>query len=358
MDSIQKTLLPKVQYTTELAVNLPESAQFPQRLYSFLDKARNDENNPLTIHALRVILILISIVKKDQVFSSGQLELFDEDWYSTEKSTNDQVQFFLKLKDLIPKGSKNYDYAKDGLKFLLKFVTEEKLIIKGREVELHSSVISNLVFNDGDKGAKFYMHQYWYRIFIDISKGYNKISTSSIFNISSLHAYLFYLFLTTLRRSRQDAGSCEMLMETINEKFNTNYKYWSKIKEKILEPIKTALDANSELSFNYGWPVVGNKIQIVAYETSKIAPVLKTETDYRIDKAVRYKKNKHSLNKIQTAFLTNFYKKYSYDTLTAAISRKQELQKLKGDDYINTIHKYLTDYIEKRDSSKKLTGSV
>lgn len=348
MDSIKSSLLPKVQYSTELASNLPESAQFPQRLYSFLEKARNDENNPLTIHALRVILVLISIVKKDQVFSSQQLDLFDEDWYSTEKATNDQVQFFLKLKDLVPKGSKNYDYAKDGLKFLLKFVTEEKLIIKGKEVELHSSVISNLVFNDGEKGAKFYMHQYWYRIFIDISKGYNKIATNSIFNISSLHAYLFYLFLTTLRRSKQDPGSCAMLMETINEKFHTNYKYWSKIREKILDPVKTTLDANSELSFNYDWPIEGNKIIIVAYETKKIAPELKSEFDYRIDKTVRYRKSKHSLNDIQTAQLTGLFKKYSYDTITAAIKRKQVLQELKGDVFLEKLHELLTLYIEKK----------
>lgn len=348
MDNIKSSLLPKVQYTTELATNLPESAQFPQRLYSFLEKARNDENNPLTIHALRVILVLISIVKKDQIFSSQQLDLFDEDWYSTDKATNDQVQFFLKLKDLVPKGSKNYDYAKDGLKFLLKFVTSEKIVINGKDIELHSSVISNLVFNDGDKGAKFYMHQYWYRIFIDISKGYNRISTNSIFSISSLHAYLFYLFLTTLRRSKQDAGSCEMRMDTINEKFNTNYKYWSKIKEKILEPVKTALDANSELSFNYSWPVEGNKITIVAYETAKIAPQLKSDVDYRIDKAVRYKKTKHSLSDIQVGQLTGIYKKYSYETLTAAISRKKELQKLKGENYLNKLHEILTEYIENK----------
>ncbi|MEO6102467.1 MAG: hypothetical protein ABIP44_02375, partial [Pseudoxanthomonas sp.] len=356
MDNIKSSLMPKVQYTTELATNLPESAQFPQRLYSFLEKARSDDNNPLTIHALRVILVLISIVKKDQVFSTTQLDLFDEDWYSTEKSTNDQVQFFLKLKDLVPKGSKNYDYAKDGLKFLLKFVTEEKLMIKGKEVELHSSVISNLVFNDGDKGAKFYMHQYWYRIFIDISKGYNRIATNSIFNISSLHAYLFYLFLTTLRRSKQDAGSCEMRMDTINEKFNTNYKYWSKIKEKILEPVKTALDANSELSFNYSWPIEGDKVTIVAYETKKIAPELKSDIDYRIDKAVRYKKTKHGLNEIQVGQLTGIYKKYSYETVSTAIKRKQELQKLKGEVYLKKLQVILYAYIEKKHENKELAS--
>ncbi|MBZ4037831.1 RepB family plasmid replication initiator protein [Flavobacterium sp. 17A] len=355
MENIKSSLLPKVQYTTELATNLPDSAQFPQRLYSFLEKARNDDNNPLTIHALRVILVLISIVKKDQVFSTQQLDLFDEDWYATDKASHDQVQFFLKLKDLIPQGSKNYDYAKEGLKFLLKFVTEEKLIIKGKEVELHSSVISNLVFNDGDKGAKFYMHQYWYRIFIDISKGYNRIATNSIFNISSLHAYLFYLFLTTLRRSKQDAGSCEMRMDTINERFNTNYKYWSKIKEKILDPVKTSLDANSELSFNYSWPVEGNKITIVAYETAKIAPELKSDIDYRIDKAVRYKKSKHSLNDIQVGQLTGIYKKYSYDTVTAAISRKKELQNLKSDTYLKKLQEILYGYIEHKHKKQLAT---
>ena len=99
-----------------------------------------------------------------------------------------------------------------------------------------------------------------------------------------------------------------------------------------------------------------SKVTIVAYETKKIAPELKSDIDYRIDKAVRYKKTKHSLNEIQVGQLTGIYKKYSYETVSTAIKRKQELQKLKGEVYLKKLQEILYAYIEKKHENKKLTS--
>lgn len=351
---------PKVSYSIKEAVKLPAIAHFPKPLESYLDKAWNNEivypnNIMFDVHSFRILLILVGMVKAKQIQKATQLNLFDNDWFSTIKESNNQVQFNFKIKNLVPPNSRNYKEAKNGLSFLVQFVTKQNFLINDKQVTFESSLINNLIYNDGEKGVKFDMHNYWYRILLNISNGYNQFPTESIFKIS-FSAYYFYFFLLTLvHRDKATglriAGSTQLKMETINQKYKTNYKYWSKIREKILDPIKIVLDKYSDLSFNYN--IEGNKCNIVSYFTASSVPQIMTDSDYRIVKAIGYKRKKHTLDEIEVAFLSNFYKKYGYDTVTAAISRKEILKNLKGRQYLEELHGLLKIYLDKRDGIMK-----
>lgn len=350
----------KVTYSKVEAIKLPTIANFPKPLESYLEKAWNNEivyQNKIMfdIHSFRILLILIGMVKDKQLQKSTQLNLFDTEWFSTIKESNNQVQFNFKIKNLVPPNSRNYKEAKNGLSFLVQFVTKQDFLINDKNVSFESSLINNLIYNDGEKGVKFDMHNYWYRILLNTTNGYNQFPTKNIFKIS-FTAYYFYFFLLKLvYRDKETglriAGATQMKMETINQKFKTNYKFWSKIKEKILDPIKLILDKYSDLSFNYN--IEGNKCNIISYFTASSVPHIMTDSDYRIVKAVGYKRKKHTLDEIDVAFLSNFYKKYGYDTVTAAISRKEILKNLKGRKYLEELHGLLKIYLDKRDEILK-----
>ena len=340
---------PKVLYNTK-GETPPSVTNFPHQFYNFIEKAMKNKNeeHPFTIHAFRVLLIILSVVKKDQLIKSSQLELFDNDWHNTNKGTNDQVQFFFKLKDLIPKGSKNYHHAKDGLSFYVNFVLKENFVINGNKVSLEGSIINNLVYNEGqNKGVKFYMHSYWYKEFLDISRYYNKIATETIFTISTLQSYFFYLFLLKLEK-KDDPGFIDLKLETLNEKFMTNYKHWSKAEDCFLKPIKSMLDRNAERSFNYTIGV--NSVRIIAYLTSKIAPNQLSDEEYKVQKTMRYKRLKYKLNDMQANTLSVLYKTYSYGIVHMATSRKKHLKDLKGQEYILAVHALISNYVKIKDS--------
>ena len=222
--------------------SLPEVSRIPNILNNYL---LGNKDKKLSIHSLRIILVILSSIKDKQLRDDAQLSLFDKYWFDTDKSTTYTTQFNFYLKDFLPKNSENYDCVKEGLKSLVSYTVEQKFIEKNNEVTVIGGLISNLVYNKGKKGVKFEMNAYWYKVFVDLSKNYNKFLSSVIFNISSSNALLFYLFLKTLKEGTT------MKMETLNDKLQTNYKEWWKIKQKILDPIRNELNKNADLSFNY-----------------------------------------------------------------------------------------------------------
>jgi len=316
--------------------SLPEVSRIPNILNNYL---LGNKDKKLSIHSLRIILVILSSIKDKQIREDNQLSLFDNDWFDTDKNTTYTTQFNFYLKDFLPNNSKNYDIVREGLNSLVHYIVKENFIgQKGNKVTVVGGLISNLVYNEGKKGVKFEMNAYWYKVFVDLSKNYNKFLSSIIFNISSSNALLFYLFLKTLKEGTT------MKMETLNEKLQTNYGNWSKIKEKLLDPIRSELNKNADLSFNY--EIKDNKANIVVYDTINAVPALQKQDEYLIKKAVHYKKVKYDLNEIEVALLESLYKKYGYDFVYKVTSRKKDLVKLRGRAYLDKFHSYIQNNVK------------
>lgn len=316
--------------------SLPEVARIPNILNNYL---LGNKDKKLSIHALRIILVILTSIKDKQLRDDYQLSLFDKDWFDTDKKTTYTTQFNFYLKDFLSNNSKNYDYVREGLKSLALYNIEQKFIgEKGNKITVVGGLISNLIYNEGKKGVKFEMNAYWYKVFVDLSKNYNKFLSSIIFNISSSNALLFYLFLKTLKEGTT------MKMDTLNEKFQSNYINWSKIKQKILDPIRNELNKNADISFNY--EIKDNKANIVVYDTINAVPALQKEDNYLIKKAVHYKKVKYDLSGIELGILESLYKKYGYDFVYKVTSRKKDLVKLRGREYVDKFHSYIRDNVK------------
>ena len=316
--------------------SLPEVSRIPNILNNYL---LGNKDKKLSIHSLRIILVILSSIKDKQLRDDYQLSLFNEDWFDTDKSTTYTTQFNFYLKDFLPKNSESRELVKEGLKSLVSYTVEQKFIgEKGNKVTVVGGLISNLIYNEGKKGVKFEMNAYWYKVFVDLSKNYNKFLSSVIFNISSSNALLFYLFLKTLKEGTT------MKMETLNDKLQTNYKEWWKIKQKILDPIRNELNKNADLSFNY--EIKDNKANIVVYDTINAVPALQKQDEYLIKKAVHYKKIKYDLSEIEVGILESLYKKYGYDFVYKVTSRKKDLVKLRGRAYLDKFHSYIQNNVK------------
>lgn len=327
---------------------IPPVSNLPKRLNGWIDTAIQGDNTSLSIHSLRIIFVVLGIIKNKQIKNQTELKLFDEDWHDVSKQTINSTQFNVLLKDFLPKGSKNYRHVVAGFDELVKYVTKEEFQAEnGDIVTLTSSVISNFIHNKSAKGVKFDMNSYWYKVFLDISRNYNQIPIDTIFNLSQINSFRWYLYLKKLYI---DKGTT-LLMDSVNEIFKTQHKYWSKIEERLLVPIKRELDENADLSFNY--TIDHNKLYISVYKTILSVPILNNAEDYKIDKALRFKVKKHELNETQKAVLKSLYVKYGYNCLYSSTSRKKDLLLLKGEIYLKELHKYLIAYVSKMEKAEK-----
>jgi hypothetical protein len=321
---------------------IPPVSNLPKKLNEWIDLSLRNNNKELSIHALRIPFILLSIIKNKQLINQTQLQLFDEDWFDITKETMNSIQFNVLIKDFLPKGSKNYRHVITGLDELVKYVTKEEFILEnGNVVTLTSSIIGNFIHNKNAQGVKFDMNSYWYKVFLDISRTYNQIPIDTIFNISEVNSFKWYLYLKKI----QGTGT-NLHLDSLNVIFKTEHKYWSKVEERLLKPIKRELDENSDLSFNY--EINNNKLYIAVYKTIASVPILNNLEDYKIDKAVRFKEKKYFLNEIEKAQLKSLYIRYGYNSVYNSTSRKRELLSLTGEKYLKELHKYLIAYVEKQ----------
>lgn len=333
----------KDKITKENNKELPLVSNLPRKLQDWIETGINHNNKNISIHSLRIVFVLLALVKNRQIKNKQQLQLFEEEWFDITKKTANNVSFEnILLKNFLPIGSKNYKHVLTGFDELVGYVTKESFIHEdGNVTTLTSSIISNLIHDTGKRGIKFEMNAYWFKVFLNINDNYNKVVLETIFKISELNALRFYLFLQKIKGT-----GTTLLLETLNDIFRTNHKYWSKAEERLLKPIKKDLDLNSELSFNY--VIRKNVVEIITYKTQNSVPILSSEEDYRIDKAIRFRTSKHALDKVEKEILRGLYRKYGYDFVYNTTSRKKELKDLKGKMFLEKFHSILTYYFKSK----------
>lgn len=338
--------------------DLPEVGNLPSQLQGLFMNAKAQKWN---IHVNRILFVLLLNVKSNQTQNKSQLDLFDEDWYDVTKDTLSSKQMNFFYKDFLPDNYNNYEGVKEGLQMLLNYRGKNEFTVgnTGRTIKVHGGIISDYIEDNYTGGVKLTMNAYWYKKFLDISN-FNPFIKDAIFKLSSVTGQMMYVFLKSLKHISNDSAveyskvfgqvldrpkGTQMKLETINEKFLTNYKSWSKCKEKMLDPIRSDLNSHSEISFNY--KIAKNKCYIITYSTKHSVPTLYDSEVLKTKKAIYYRKREGNLDEVSTIMLFEIYVKYGYGIIYSATTRKPVLKGLKGQKLVEEIHKLVISYIEK-----------
>lgn len=318
-------------------IDLSDHSRIPRNI---TDVILTSKQNGLSVNSIRIILIILARVKPEQIYDNFQLSLFDSSFSDITMVTESSVQFNMLWKDLLPEGSRNYAKAYEGLRELRKYDAIHTFKNeKGEDIIVDSSIVSDIIINKNQKGVKFNMGILWYRLFLALTP-YNKFPNEIIFSVSSMNALVWYFYLRTLPKN-QDGYT--LTMANINEKFHTSYKIWSKIKEKILDPIREILDNTADISFNY--KIDGDKLRIVIYHNEKSVPLtFKDDDALKTARTIKYQKKKYQLDSKALSYLEVLYKTYTYIRVHHAISRQPSLNKLIGKEYVDQCWKLVHAY--------------
>ncbi len=299
--------------------------------------------NNLSIHAWRIMGVILGTLKTNQIFDKKQLSIFDKEFGNINRKT-DSVQFSFLWKDFLPPDSRNYSEAEQGLEELASYAGKHSFVNEaGDNIKVISSIIYDVIINQNQNGLKFSMSLTWYKIFLEIYT-YNKFPNEIIFKISSMNVFVWYFYLKKLPNRKKTLepldGYGPYSLEFINEKFNTTHKHWSKVEEKLLRPIRKTLDGVADISFNY--KIVDKKLWLVTYEPKGAVPIAyKNEEELKISRTLKYQRKKNDLNDTEVAILGSLYKKYSYETVYKAISRKESLNDKTGKSYVEEVHRLI-----------------
>lgn len=331
-----------------------------------------------SINAIRIVIILSANLYeqqnpfKDKKRKSEQLDLFDDEWMSVDNDKSFAVQLRFKFSDFLPEGSKNTKLIKKALdelqekSHLLEFTRIDKSG-KERNMKLKSALISAYILEEG-YGFKIIINNFWYRALINVSKRFNKFSKSIIFNLNE-NAMIMYFYLLTLDYIKENEKiyyssilsssnnlpilKSNKLRGTKKNKndfqslFLTNHKYDSKIKEKLLEPLRAELNKNADVSFNY--KIEGSNVILVAYNVTKneIEQNIHGIEEIKILKAINNIISKRKLDKIQTFMILEMYLKYTYSIIAESTHRKSILRGKTGQEFVDTFDSLIKVYLKR-----------
>lgn len=332
----------------------------------------SSKKKEIGLNGIRVILLLSANLKEKQIrkYQTGQLQLFDENWFEVDNDVLYNVQLNFRFADLLPAGNRNIESVKKGLdelqefNQLIKFEREDKEG-KKRNYQLKSSFISSYIMEEG-KGIKITINKFWYRTLLNLTARYNSFLKSAIYGLSE-KSLIFYFYLKSLPiiKNKDKEEFEEALKELKLFKgvkgtvlstnkflsiFDSKIKYKSHIEKDLLRPMRNELNKKMDLSFNWKWSDDDKKIILVAYDTKntleeKVDKVV--VDDYRlIRSAVNYRARKYELSKTYVILLIEIYIKYTYAVVLLATDKKIALRGKKGREYFIVFQKLVEDYVK------------
>lgn len=313
----------------------------------------NSPKNELTLGAIRVIGHIITCLRNKQIKRGSkefhqQLSLFDDYWFDiNDENTIFSVQMSFLWKDFLPEGNRHYEPIREGVRDLMKYVKElrfERLNEKTGTMKKYRAYVPfiNGFVEEEDKGFKISIPNYWYRLIIDLSLGYNQYVRDLFLKISSINAISFYFYLKTLRKietfSSEDKEILEMFPKSIPynrgtiknlkelyKMFKIKKMYFSDFERDYLKPIREELYKKTDISFNY--KLVGENLYILTYESSAVLiekGVYDSDTN-KIRVSIKNKAQKYKLTKADVYMLIEIYLIFTYDIVYKATTRKKEI---------------------------------
>lgn len=317
--------------------------KIPKDIQALMIGAKKENFN---IHILRIFGKILSRIKLNQIYTDNQYTLFSDDFFHDDNSL---VRFNFKYRDFLPQGYTNVEPIKEALLSLKKYKDDVWNTVKnrkGEEINFVGGLIFNLYINKTKKHVTFDMNAYWYYKFLNIADEYNPGLLSLFYKTNSLNTIVFYNYITTLKPK----GTTTKL-ETLNERFGTNYKTYSELSRSFLQRIKNELDKKGDWSFNYSKNDRNSKlIDIVPYqpnnEQEELSP--KQASDSRIKRKVYYLQQKHDLSKMNVVVLKSVFKKYGYDIMNKVLTDNKKVLngKLKGEEFISTYTNFYMAYLK------------
>lgn len=309
--------------------------------------------NEMTLGAIRVIGHIVTCLRNKQIKRGSkevhnQLSLFDDYWFDVEnEKTIFSVQMSFLWKDFLPEGNRNYNGIREGVRDLMKFVQElrfERENPKTGKMKKYRAYVPfiNGFIEEEEVGFKISIPNYWYRLIVNLSLGYNQYVRDIFLKVSSVNAISFYFYLKTLKKIESfSAEEKEILKEfpksipynrgtiknifELYKMFKIKKMYFSDFERDYLKPIRDELYKKTDISFNY--KLVGENLYIVTYESSAVLiekGIYDSDTN-KIRVAIKNKAQKYKLTKLEVIFLIELYLKYTYDIVYKATARKKEI---------------------------------
>ena len=309
--------------------------------------------NEMTLGAIRVIGHIVTCLRNKQIKRGSkevqnQLSLFDDYWFDVEnEKTIFSVQMSFLWKDFLPDGNRHYEPIREGVRDLMKFVQElrfERENPKTGKMKKYRAYVPfiNGFVEEEEVGFKISIPNYWYRLIVNLSLGYNQYVRDIFLKVSSVNAISFYFYLKTLKKIESFSAEEKEILEEfpksipynrgtkknifdVYKMFKVKKMYFSEFERTYLIPIREELYKKTDISFNY--KLVGENLYIVTYESSAILVekgIYDGDTN-KIRIAVKNKAQKYKLTKTEVLLLIELYLKYTYDIVYKATARKKEI---------------------------------
>lgn len=333
---MEKKVIEKRHYQSKKKSDIINVPQKFRR--EFLSVENNVEILDAPISAIRILWKVFNDVSHDQFREENpnqrkQLSLFSDE-FKTENNT--YARFTFKLSDIAP--NKDYSNVKNGLVFLTKLKEGwyQSKNEKGKIIKSYGGFISEANISDGN--ISFLVSSYWMEKIVLLGV-YNSPFIEMAWVFTKAKQVLFYLWLLELKEEGTTVNFAKF-----QAVYGYNYKDANTYAKNVLKVMKTTLDKNSNVSFNYS--VKGNNINIIRYYTLKTELIIteKTSKNQEVNQKLHYWKTRHkvesenidvlkSLINIDYGSFLLFKKAYS-NLIKSYRLEKKSVTELQGSDFI------------------------
>lgn len=249
----------------------------------------------------------------------------------------------------------------------LSTIRKKEIVVKGtttdegQEVETRTitGIINEATYSTNNSFVDIKINADWYRVLVDLSKGYTPFLSSVGFQTGNKHHLVIYQYICQWYTKGEIEGKT-LTEDEIRRNFKVGDKYndLRKIVARIIEPCKTELDKLADISFNYTLnratpgATRGRGAKIVSisfkfYET-KTENVNTTYEPKRAARKIGEFKKIYGFDETQEQQLGGLAKRYDLSFLSA-LEYENRPYLLKQENFIEAFHKIIIE----RSASKK-----
>lgn len=300
------------------------------------------ESFDFNIHEARILIRVMQQIKKHQFVNFG-----------TQIDMDNNVVMRFRPKDLTVGNDLKLVYTS------LSTIRKKEIVVKGtttdegEEVETRTitGIINEATYSTNNSFVDIKINADWYKVLVDLSKGYTPYLSEVGFLTSNKHHLVIYQYICQWYTKGEIEGKT-LTEAQIREDFKIYdlYPDFRKIIDRIIEPCKQELDQFANKSFNYTLnrlnPGVtrgrGAKIVSISfkfYET-KTEKVNVTYEPKRAAKKIGEFKNIYGLDETAVQMLGGLAKRYDLSYLSA-LEFENRSYLLKQEKFIEAFHKLI-----------------
>lgn len=297
------------------------------------------ESFDFNIHEARILIRVMQQIKKHQFVRFG-----------TQIDMDNNIVMRFRPKDLTVGNDLKLVYQSLGTIRKKEIVVKGTTTDKGKEVETRTitGIINEAVYSTNNSFVDIKINADWYKVLVDLSKGYTPYLSNVGFRTGNKHHLVIYQYICQWFDKGKIDG--KTLTETqIRRDFKIGNKYTDlrKIVTRIIEPCKRELDKFGDISFGYTLIRAnpnatrgrGAKIIKIAFRFYEVE-AKKVNTTYepkRAAKKIGEFSNIYNLNKTDEAMIGGLAKRYDLSYVSALEYENREYL-LKQDKFVTAFH--------------------